>query len=74
MQTTEAEDLVQPTKGELKNGWTPEKLTAYMKERDKANAGVVLFGTYTMHGETHQYREPPKPNSQNNKYSPLRWR
>ena len=33
---------MQPTKDEMKNGWTEESLTLYLKEREKQNAEFVL--------------------------------
>ena len=67
-------DLIQPTPGEKANGWTPKTLTAYINECEKAQAGLILGGTYMLNGQCHDYREPQRPTQQNNKYSPLHWR
>ena len=49
------------TKEEIKNGWTPEKLEAYRKNRDEA-----------AHESVFKERNP-KPSSQK-RYNPHRWR
>ena len=54
------------TDAELKNGWTPETLAAYLAERARAQAGVIMFDP--------EYRRQPRPRWANNSYSPLRWR
>lgn len=58
----EPRDLVEPTAEEARNGWDAEGLTAYLAERDRAQADTVL------------HRAPPKPRFANSKYNPMRWR
>lgn len=61
--------MTQPTPDELKNGWTEETLTRYIKERDAA--------TYNGDGKrlaTLDYQRKVKPNRANGKFNPLRWR
>lgn len=57
---------IELTEDEKKNGWTVETLTAYVAERERAQAGVILFDP--------EYRRKPRPKWANNFYSPLRWR
>ena len=45
-----------------KNGWTPEKLATYFKERKEAQSNTVL------------YRRPVKPKRANGWHNPHRWR
>ena len=58
--------MVEVTEEERKNGWTEKTLEAYLAEREKAQAGIVMFNP--------DYRPPAKPRWANNKYDPLRWR
>ena len=54
--------MVEPTKEDLKNGWTKDDLNKYHMEREKSQFTMI-------------YEKPPKkPRTQNNNYSPLRWR
>jgi len=53
-----------PTEEEKKNGWTEKTLTLYLKEREKAHFQ-----------NTFESGKPePRPERQNNQYSPHRWR
>ena len=54
------------TDEEKANGWTEATLAAYLAEREKAQAGVVMFDP--------EYRKPQRPKWANNLYRPLRWR
>ena len=54
--------MVELTEEERKNGWTEKALEAYLAEREKAQAEVVLN------------RLPARPRWANNRYDPLRWR
>jgi hypothetical protein len=54
------------TDEEKKNGWTEEKLEKYVLERERAQAGVIMFHP--------DYRKPRKPRFANNHYRPLHWR
>ena len=59
--------LIQPTKDELKNGWTAETLTQYVAER---NAGAELrTDPHSLHRRMKQ-----RPRVQNIQYNPHRWR
>ena len=57
---------IELTDEERANGWTEESLAAYVKERERAQAGVVMFEP--------EYRKPHRPKWANNSYNPLRWR
>ncbi len=57
---------IELTDEERKNGWTVEKLAAYVKEREQAQAGVVMFNP--------DHRKPRRPRWANNRYNPMRWR
>ena len=57
---------IELTDEERANGWTEETLTAYIAEREKAQAGVVMFDP--------EYRKPQRPKWANNRYNPLHWR
>ena len=57
---------IELTDEERANGWTEKTLAAYFEEREKAQAGVVLFNP--------DYRKPQRAKWANNKYSPMRWR
>ena len=54
------------TDEEKANGWTEDTLAAYLAEREKAQAGVVMFDP--------EYRKPQRPKWANNRYNPLHWR
>jgi hypothetical protein len=53
--------MVELTPEEIKNGWTPEKLEAYLRERAAAASKAV-------------FKKPSLPREQNNRYSVHRWR
>ena len=57
---------IELTDEERRNGWTAETLAAYIAERERAQAGVVLFDP--------EYRSMPRPKWANNHYSVMRWR
>ena len=57
---------VEPTDAERANGWTEETLTAYIADRERAQAGIIMFDP--------DYRQPQRPRWANNAYSPLKWR
>lgn len=60
-------DPVEPTEEEKRNGWTTESLTAYLAERQ---AGQELaIDVNSLHR-----RLARRPNQQNHKYNPHRWR
>jgi hypothetical protein len=64
------EEVMKPTPEEEANGWTEESLTRYIRERDLANAEVVL-------GDLHSRRitkNKQQPTKANNSYSPHKWR
>ncbi len=54
------------TDAEKKNGWTEDALEKYMLDREKAQAGVVMFHP--------DHRKPQKPRFANSHYRPLHWR
>lgn len=56
---------LEPTDEERQAGWTTETLTAYVKEREQAQAGIVMFNP--------DHRQPARPRWANNKYDPLRF-
>ena len=51
-----------PTFAERRNGWNEEALAAYLAERERAQADVVLR------------RPPARPAAANGRYNPKRWR
>jgi len=53
---------IELTDDEKKNGWTVATLEAYLADREKALAGVIL------------HRAPVRPRWANSIYSPHRWR
>ena len=57
---------IEPTDNELKGGWTKETLAEYLAERERAQAGVVMFNP--------DYRKPQRAKWANNRYNPMRWR
>ena len=59
--------LIEPTDEEKRNGWTSETLTTYLAERQ---AGQELaIDVNSLHR-----RIARRPNQQNHKYNPHRWR
>jgi len=52
---------IEPTEDEKKNGWTKDKLDAYIRERERGR----FLATF--------YREPERPHIQNYRYSPFKW-
>lgn len=60
------QDII-PTSEEAKNGWTTEALTRYLKDRYAAQALRIDVHSLAR-------RVAKRPNSQNHKYNPLRWR
>jgi hypothetical protein len=61
-----ADELIEPTAEESRNGWSAEALTAYMRERAQQSARYILNEPGA--------REPKRPVRANSRYSPLRWR
>ena len=54
---------IELTDAERKNGWTEATLKAYLADRERAQADVILN------------RDPPKPKWANSLYDPLKlWR
>lgn len=53
---------IELTEDEIKNGWTPEKLEAYLIERDNAARGII------------NHEKPDLPVRQKSKYSVHHWR
>lgn len=51
-----------PTGAERRNGWNEQSLAAYLAERERAQADVVLR------------RPPARPATTNGRYNPKRWR
>ena len=56
---------IELTDEEAKNGWTEEALAAYVAERERAQAGVVMFDP--------EYRQPQRPKWANNRYDPMKF-
>lgn len=55
--------LIEPTPEEARNGWTAESLTAYVREREKAQLTNALPD------------KQPRPTQANSRYNPMRcWR
>lgn len=62
-----AQNLVEPTAEERRNGWTAKTLTAYLAERQ---AGQSLdVDVNSLHRQAAR-----RPSEQNHRYKPLRWR
>jgi hypothetical protein len=57
---------IEPTDEEKRNGWTADELTAYIEDRERAQAGVVSMDP--------DYRPVAKPYIANSRYRPNRWR
>lgn len=57
---------IELTPEEITNGWTEAKLKAYIEDRERAQAGVVMFNP--------DFRKPVRPKWANSLYNPLRWR
>lgn len=58
--------MLELTDEEKANGWTEETLAAYLEERERAQAGVIMFDP--------EHRKSPRPRWANNRYRPIRWR
>ena len=56
---------IQITDEERANGWTEETLAAYVAERERAQAGVVMFDP--------EHRQPPRARWANNSYDPMKF-
>ncbi|MDJ0896926.1 MAG: hypothetical protein QNJ92_17410 [Alphaproteobacteria bacterium] len=59
--------LIEPTEDEKRNGWTAETLTEYLREQKAAQA-------LRMDPHSLSRRMARRPDMQNHRYSPLRWR
>ena len=57
---------IELTDEERANGWTEATLAAYIEDRERAQAGVVMFDP--------EYRKPQRPKWANNRYNPMKWR
>ena len=57
---------IELTDEERANGWDEKTLNAYIAEREKAQAGIIMFNP--------EYRRPQKPKWANTSYNPMRWR
>lgn len=57
--------MIELTDEDRQNGWTEKALEKYVVEREKAQAGVVMFHP--------DHRKPRKPRFANSFYKPLRW-
>lgn len=57
---------IELTDEERANGWSKKALETYVEDRERAQAGVVMFNP--------DYRKPVRPKWANSLYSPLRWR
>ena len=66
-ETLARQELIEPTEDEKKNGWTAEKLTAYLAERLAGQSLTVDVNS--LHRKTAH-----RPNVQNHWYRPHRWR
>lgn len=62
-----ATPLIEPSEGEARNGWDAESLTAYVQEQ-QASASLRIDPGSAMN------RQARRPQRQNRKYRPLRWR
>ena len=63
----DTQEMVEPTKDERRNGWTAETLTKYLAGR---RAGQTL----DIDPMSLQRRLARRPQRQNSKYNPHRWR
>lgn len=61
------QEQIEPTKDELKNGWTKETLTKYLAEQVAGQS--LSIDINSLHRKTAR-----RTNIQNHKYNPLRWR
>ena len=60
-------EKIEPTEEEKKNGWTTETLTRYLTERYAAQSLVIDVKSLSR-------RVARRPNTQNHKYNPRKWR
>jgi len=61
------QELVEPTEDEKRNGWTSETLTDYLTERLAGQSLAVDVNSF-------HRRLARRPDEQNHRYNPLRWR
>lgn len=64
-------DLIQPTEGEAKNGWTAATLTRFIRDREK-------WERERFYGAAFSYGSRPaglrnRPTRADNRYSPFSW-
>ncbi len=57
---------IELTPEEEANGWTVPTLTAYLAERERAQAGIVMFSP--------EHRPRQRPRWANSLYDPMSWR
>lgn len=57
--------MLELTDEERANGWDEQSLAAYIKQREKAQAGIVMFNP--------DYRRQPKPRWANSLYDPMKF-
>jgi len=65
LRASEDRPLIEPSDDELRNGWTPETLTAYIAEQNAA-ASLRIDPKSAMNRS--------KPVKANSRYSPFKWR
>jgi len=58
---------VEPTEDERRNGWTKDTLTTYLAEREAGQS--LSIDVNSLHRKLAR-----RPNVQNHRYNPLRWR
>ena len=61
------QEIIEPTKDEKKNGWTAKTLTKYLAER--AAGQSLAVDVNSLHR-----RKARRPDVQNHRYRPHRWR
>lgn len=66
-ETLAHQQLIEPTDEERKNGWTAETLTEYLAEREAGQSLAVDVNSL-------HRRVARRPNEQNHRYRPHRWR
>ncbi len=62
-----ADELIEPSDDERRNGWTPQTLTTYLRSQVDAQAQRIDL-------QSPARRRARRPTRANNNYRPLRWR
>lgn len=65
-------EYIEPTEDEIRNGWTAETLTRYVRERTQSqarHAGIVEY-PYQQWGDR---QDPNRPEVADSRYNPMRW-